>query len=186
MVGLAQVPVGGVQQPQIQHADILAVRGTRLLAKGILAATGNTVSHVGLVISGDPPLVIEALTRVKTNPLDVSIKDAEAAYLLKPLNLTADQRRTIVYAACALSADGYGYLDIGLQGMDALLHSRKPTDLLAGALGIKKHPICSYLVAASYERAGLNFGVNDKSITPADIFQFAKSNPAIYSVVRLK
>lgn len=70
-----QVP--GKLPASLQAGDILAIRGTGFFARGILAATGNTVSHVGMVLAPTPgPLAIEALWRVKTRPLSLSIQDS--------------------------------------------------------------------------------------------------------------
>lgn len=157
--------------------DILAVRGSSWLSKRILAATGNTVSHVGLIIATEPiPTVIEALTRVRTRPLDVSIATAESAWVLTDTSLTDDEREAIIRSALNFSADGYGYGDILLQGMNALTKSTWWTDHLA--FGLAGKPICSYLVAAAYETQNRTFGQLDKTTTPADIYNFARSHPA--------
>lgn len=152
--------------------DILAVRGTGFLSRGILAATGDSVSHVGLVITADPfPIVIEALTRVMTRPLTVSIAAAEHAWLLSDSSMTDEARSAIVAAALAFSADGYGYTDIGLQLANAVGRTTWFTDHLA--TGLNGKPICSYLVAAAYETRGRTFGQADQTTTPADIFHYA-------------
>lgn len=170
----------------LQAGDILAIRGTGFFAEGILAATGNTVSHVGMVLAARPgPLVIEALWRVKTRPLSLSIQGAEKAYILSDGSLTPDARDTIVINACTFSADGYGWWDIGLQAADALFHTTFFTDHLSWDL--KGHPICSYLVAKAYSSLGLTFGSKKpQSITPADIFNFASQHPGIYTVTQIK
>ena len=115
----------------IAPADIVAVRGTGRFAAGILKATGDTVSHVGLVIGIDPPLVIEALTRVRTNPLATTIAGAERAYILHDKSLSAWERRKIVDTAVRFSADGYNWGDIVLQGMDAVARTTWFTDHLS-------------------------------------------------------
>ena len=170
----------------LQAGDILAIRGAGFFATGILAATGNSVSHVGIVLAPRPgPLVIEALWRVKTRPLSLSIEDAEKAYILSDKSLTPDQRDSIVIGACKFSADGYGWWDIGLQAADAVLRTTFLTDHVSWDL--KGHPICSYLVAKAYRSLGLTFGSKKpQSITPADIFNFATHHSAIYTVTQIK
>jgi len=170
-------------------ADILAIRGRGWLSRQILKATGNTVSHVGLVLAegavSGSAFVIEALSRVKTDTLSRSIAGAEEAYILSPLNLTDEQRQKIADTAARFSTRSYGYFDIGLQWLDAVCGSRWFTDHLAR--GLNDHPICSYVVAASYASIGLNFGkVKSYSVTPADIYAFAVSNPDKYSVKEIK
>ncbi len=170
----------------IQPGDILAVRGTGFFSEGILKATGNTVSHVGMVIAPKPgPLVIEALWRVKTRPLCLSIRDAEKAYILSDQSLTPGQRETLVLNACKFSADGYGWWDIGLQAADAVFHTTFFTDRLSFSL--ESHPICSYIVAKAYDSLGLTFGRKKlQSITPADIFNFASERHDLYTVTQIK
>lgn len=173
--------------PTFQPGDILAVRGKGFFARGILAATGNTVSHVGMVTGTEPfVIIIEALLRVKTRPIEESIADAERAYLLQDISLSADQREAIVRRALKFSAADYGWGDIVLQLANAVFRTTWFTNHLTFGL-LDQFPICSYLVAESYMEAGLTFGKeNEESITPADIFNFAQENPSIYIVTTLK
>jgi len=165
----------------VVEGDVLAIRGSSRLADGIVAATGGPCSHVGLFISVAPPVVIEALSRVKTDPLDVSLQHARQAWILHDKSLTKEQRRAIIYAATNMSAYNYGWLALPAQGLDALLHTTWPTDHLGWLLS--RYPICSYLVARAYATVELTFGKKmAESITPADIFSFAKSNPAIFDI----
>jgi hypothetical protein len=168
-----------------QPGDILAVRGKGFLARGILAATDDTVSHVGMVVGDKPVIIIEALLRVVTRPIEESVSDAEAAYLLQDLSLSAQQRAEIVKRAREFSAADYGWTDILLQLGNAVFRTTWFTDHLT--FGLLDHfPICSYLVAESYETIGLTFGKKeDESITPADIYNFARRHPTIYTVTKL-
>lgn len=163
--------------------DILAVRGTGFLSKGILRLTGNTVSHVGLVISDNPVvLVLEALNRVKTDTIEESLKDVENAYLFRPLNVDETDINTIIRAASKASTNSYGWFSLGLQLADILFRTRLFTDHIYN----DRHPICSYLVAEAYGAAGLTFGkLLYQSITPADIFNFAKINSDKYQCIPL-
>lgn len=170
----------------VQAGSILAIRGRGFLSKGILRATGNSVSHVGLVISDDPVvLVLEALWRVKTRPIEESIEDAEAAYILTPLNLQPIEIRGIVTCACSESADGYGWWDIGLQLLDSLFRTTWFTDRVS-LTALDHHPICSFLVARAYQNVGLTFGEKEASVTPADIYRFAFQHPDKYRVEKIK
>jgi hypothetical protein len=167
----------------MQAGDILAIRGRGWLSRQILKATGNTVSHVGIALSSD--FVIEALNRVKTDILSDSIKSAEKAYVLSPLNISEQQRNEITKKAASFSADDYNYGDIALQLFDSVFKTRWFTNHLS--IGLQQHPICSFLVAASYSSVGLYFGsVAGDSITPADIYNFALSNPDKYMIKEIK
>jgi hypothetical protein len=174
-----------VMKPTFKSGDILAVRGKGFFARGILAATGNTVSHVGMVVGDTPVIVIEALLRVKTRPIEDSVADAEKAYLLQDLSLSTEKRDTIVKRACQFSAADYGWADIVLQLANAVFRTTWFTDHLTFGF-LNQFPICSYLVAESYETIGLTFGKQkDESITPADIYNFARQQPTIYTVTKL-
>lgn len=169
----------------IAAGDIVAVRGAGFFARGILKATGNTVSHVGLLTSTDPPLVVEALARVKTRELATTIAKAERAFILHDKSLTAWARRQIVGAAVVFSAEGYNWGDIALQGMDAIGRTTWFTDHLS--IGLARDPICSYVVAAAYRAVNLSFGkVKDQSVRPSTIYYFARSHPEIYSIGQVK
>ena len=174
----------------IHAGDILAVRGKGWLSRQILKATGNTVSHVGLLLDVAPSyehsFVIEALARVKTRALEESIADCERAYILSPTNLTDAQRTEITLRGAQFSADDYGWGDIALQLGDAITRSTWFTRHLNWGL-LETHPICSYLVAEAYEAVGLTFGKKpNESITPADIYSFARENPDKYVVAEIK
>lgn len=162
-------------------ADILAVRGRGLFSRMILRATGGEISHVGMVISADPALILEALVRVQTRPLKDAMKDAEDVYLLKPTNISAIECREIVKEACRWSARSYGYGKIVLHGLDALFG----TEWFSRHLAVSNRPICSWLVAEAYRHAGLDFGESSGGVTPGDIFAFAKANPDKYRIIRL-
>lgn len=169
--------------PPARVGDIVAIRGTGFLSRAILKATGNTVSHVGMIIAASPgpTLVIEALWRVKTRPLVLSLDGAEKAYLLSDHSLEEKQRNELVFNACKFSAEDYGWWALVLQGADAIFHTTFFTDRFAW--GMDRHPICSYLVAKAYQSLGLTFGrEKSRSITPADIYRFASTHPLVYSV----
>jgi len=168
----------------VQAGDILAVRGRGWLSEHILAATNGDVSHVGMLVGAEPPIVIEALARVATRPLEVSIAGAAKAYILHDTSLTPEQRITLVNEATGQTAKDYGYVDLALQLGDALTHTRWfTTNLTHGWLD--HFPICSYLVAEAYHSLGLDFGVRDVSTTPQDIFHFAKTHKQ-FSVLEIK
>lgn len=164
-------------------ADVIAVRGIGWLSDHIALAEGNTAypSHIAGIINTDPSICLEALSRVRTNPLDTTLAKCSKAWLIHHRTLTDTQRNAIVYAACRFSADDYGWGDIVLQGADALLRDTFWTDKLSAAL--KNHPICSYVWAAAYGSVGISF--SDKliqSITPADMYLGALASSAMFDV----
>jgi hypothetical protein len=169
----------------VKAGDIVAVRGKGWLSRGILMATHGQVSHVGMLISAEPVIVIEALSRVRTRPLAETLHEVEAAWILSDRSLTEAQRITLIERACLFSADGYGYAEIVKQALDAAFKTTWFTDNLSRRLD--QHPICSYLVAKAYASIGLNFGAKRaESITPADIYRFALGHPDLYDVMPIQ
>lgn len=157
----------------MKPGDIVAIRGRGWLADHICQLTKSPVSHVGLVISATPPVVIEALKRVKTNHLDTTIQDCDKAYLFSWTGLSDGLRDEIVYKALRMSAESYGYFDLVSQMFDSVLHTRMFTRL--NWWWLKRFPICSFLVAESYSGL-IDFGVPEYSITPGDIYNFCHTN----------
>ena len=46
-----------------------------------------------------------------------------------------------------------------------------------------RYPICSWLVAHAFKKAGKTFGVKPGAATPDDIWDFVRSNPDKYETV---
>lgn len=175
----------------IYPGDILAVRGAGWLSDGIAKAEygdnepTKSATHVGIFVAGSPnPVVIEALSRVKTNPLFVSISGAYHAYALHDSTLNDLQRLKVINKAMTFSADDYGYIDLISQWLDARFKTNWWTDKMAGLLS--HFPICSYVVGAAYDEIGLDFGIPSASLRPSDILRFALAHPTTYSVTQLK
>lgn len=164
-------------------ADLIAIRGVGWLSDGIAACEGNTdyPSHIAGMINPDPSICLEALTRVKTNPLDKTLAGAKRAWLIHVKDVTDAQRAAVVYDACSFSADNYGWSDILLQGLDSETHETWWTDKLAGELA--KSPICSYVWAHAWATAGIAFGPKLlSSVTPADVYLAALADPSRFDV----
>lgn len=179
----------GREEVIITPGDIVGVRGVGWLSDGIIKAEygnnppANAISHVGIVIGANPPTVIEALNRVMTRPLSVTIADAAKAFILHDRLLTDEQRAAIVEKACTFSADDYGYADLLAQLLDAQFGTFWFTDRMSWLL--RHWPICSYVVAASYHVAVQDFGVTDASCKPSDIMDYAVTRP-FFDVTAIK
>ena len=160
---------------EFQSGDIIAIRGSGWLPDNICKATHSEVSHVGLVIGTSPTIVIEALWRVKTNPIAVTINNAEKVWCIRYPNLTDKNRVDLVQAALKFSADDYGGFDLVLQLADAAFKTKWFTENI-GKTFLNHFPICSFLVAAAYRQIGITFSSTDWSVTPSDIMNFALLN----------
>lgn len=194
----------------LQPGDIIAIRGSSWISDSIIAAEYGqvqiipyqAVSHVGLLIEGGSiPVVIEALSRVKTNALAITIANCRKAFIIRDKSLTLAQRQAIVNKALTFSADDYGYLDIIAQLIDCKFKTLWFTNHLSRLLN--RYPICSYVVAAAYSvlnmmkfytvnlvatahsNAGFNFGVDSANCKPSDIMNYALKHSEIFDVHEL-
>lgn len=166
----------------VYPGDVIAVRGTGRFSDLIVRATGGYVSHVGMVIADEPPLVTEALFRVKTRPLEESIADCSDAWILRPRFATAYTRRVLMHSIHTYSSAGYGYFKILLHGLDALCR----TQWFSCTFARSHSPICSWLVASAYEAVGYSFGESIGSLTPQDLVNHCTANPKKWEILRLK
>lgn len=169
-----------ILRPEI--GDVVAVEGRTAFSRAIQLVSGSLISHVGLIVSEDPLLVMEALSRVVTRPYDEALEDCKHAWLLKPINVSREARRLIVRESCKYSGASYGYLKIALHLLDFLTGKEWITQLLARS----RKPICSWHVAQAYKAAGLDFGEIARGVTPAEIYQFALDNDEKYAVYKVK
>jgi hypothetical protein len=166
-------------------ADILAVHGTDWVSRTIERLTHGCVSHVGLLIGDNPPVVIEAIApRVKVRPFYVSIEEASEAWVIHDRRLTNLQRSLLVNRALEFCGEGYGYWDLLMQLCDVLFKTRFFTERLSFRL--IHRPICSALDAIDYSQLGVEFGCEPRDATPNDIYEFALSHPEIFTVEKVK
>ena len=168
----------------MKPGDLLGIRGVGWLSDHIVAASApGPLSHVGICTADSPFLqVTEALSRVRTRPLTVSIADAKAAWSLEWVNVTDTQRWEMVQTALGYTADDYGYMDIVFQGADSLAGTRWFTQHFAE----RSLPICSMLDDICATSAGIVLGISAKSCTPNDIWRFANRNPTILKINQIK
>lgn len=167
----------------MKAGDILGIQGADWLSDAIRNCTGidgkpAVLSHVGIVTATEPFVQItEALTRVETRPLDVSINAALHAWIIE-VPVDGEARTLVARKALSFTGEEYGYSDIVLQGIDALVRSRWVAEHLAE----RKFPICSMLDAVAEGAGGLFLGIEgrrltpqqvENTITPADIWTWA-------------
>jgi hypothetical protein len=159
-------------------ADIVALRGRGRFSKLILRFTNDTVSHVGMIISTHPLLVIEAVSRVKTHPIYTMVEDAERMYLIHHKHLTDEDRVEIVEACCKWSARSYGWGKIALQGLDVMTKSQWFSEKFGGS----DRPYCSWVVAIAYKLREVLFGEAAETVRPDEILAWAVAHPELYEV----
>jgi hypothetical protein len=176
--------------------DIVCMKGGSWLAKAIRWATrsrgegATVVNHVGLVTQPgdeDDAIVVEALNHVEAKTFASSTRKKSVA-VFRPKNVTQGQIDLITDYMESRIGDRYGYHKLGLHLLQKIPLPGKWRILNIGASKwlnsrIDKTPICSYIVAEAYHRAGLDFGVKASLATPDDIWDFCVSEPDKYSVL---
>ena len=164
----------------IKAGDLICVRGSNWLSKGILAATGceqDGPSHVAVAV--DEQHCVEALGRgVVLNPKEVTLKGCEKAWVLSFDYLSDAERQAIAHVALGMVGLGYAYSELGLQLADSIFRTTWFTDNYSN---LKHCKICSYVGAQCFDIVlGLLFDKEDQSVTPGDIWRFGEQ------AVRLK
>lgn len=147
-----------------------------LLAAGSLPIVWN---HTGIIVEGGPvttAVAVEARSRVLRHSFwdayGPPCTDAVAVYRAK--NLTDEQIGTIVAKAEEYVGDRYGYVKIAAHVLDWCLLGAY---LFRRVAAMDKYPICSWVVACAYAKAGKNFGVAPGAATPDDIWISSPPTP---------
>lgn len=181
------------EEPNIQlnPADIFLTRGQSLLSRAIrwftrsVGESRTIINHVGVVVTEGPlneVIVVEALRSVARHKLwdryGPGSRNEVAVY--RPINLTTEEMDTIVSTAESYVGRTYGYLKILAHLLDWLLLGAYLFRRLAR---MDDYPICSWLVAHSFAKAGKNFGLPPGAASPDDIWDFVNKNPDKYIVI---
>lgn len=175
----------------IKPGDIFLTRGTSLISRLIrffsrsIGESRTAVNHVGLVVSEGSLkscVVVEALSRVKRHKLWARYgpPDDDKVAVFRPVNLTAEEIKKIVAYAEMQVGRKYGYLKIAAHLLDWLCFGiyffRRLTN-------DEKYPICSWLVACAFAKAGKYFDVEPGAAEPDDIWDFVTRHTDKYSEI---
>ena len=140
------------------------------------------VNHTGIVVTeGDLESceVVETLLRVRKHKLwkRYGPFSYDKVAIFRPINLTSEETDTIVAKAVEQIGKRYGVFTVIGHLLDWLL---------LGAYVFRRitlssnYPICSWLVAYAFARAGKNFNVEPGAAQPDDIWDFIQKNPDKY------
>jgi len=176
---------------QLLPGDIFLTRGTSLISRLIRFFTRSwgesrtSVNHVGIVVEGgsiDRAVVVEALRTVTRRRLaDGYAGTGTSVAVFRPINLTPQETNVIVQAAELYVGRKYGYAMIVAHALDWMLNG---VYLFRRLIGSDEYPICSWVVAHAYAKAGKTFGVEPGAASPDDICDFVTENPDKYTQVR--
>jgi len=175
----------------LKPGDIFFTRGTSCLSRTIRFFTRSfgekrsKVNHVGVVVEeGDirTAVVVEALSKVRKHRLwkryGPPKKVHVAVYRAK--NLTPEEIEIIVSEANEQVGRLYGFGKIIAHLLDWLLNGAYVFRRLTSD---PRYPICSWLVAHSYSKAGKHFGVAPGAADPDDIWDFVEKRADIYEPI---
>lgn len=175
----------------LDPCDIFLTKGTSFVSKAIRFFTRSfgekrtQANHVGIIVETGTvhsAIAVEALSKVRVHAMRrYGAKKTTGVAVFRPINLTEEEKATIVAKAKTYVDRRYGYgkiiahlLDWGLKGAYVF---RRFTDN-------EKYPICSWLVAHAYAAADKDFGVEAGAANPDDVWDFVTTNPDKYIQVR--
>lgn len=175
----------------LKRADIFLVRGTSWLSGAIrfvtrtIGESRTQVNHVGLIVE-DGPLkdvdMVEAVTTVKHHGLWTKYgpPSTDSVAIYRPMNLTDEQIDLIVDEALRQVGKSYGYFKAVAHFLDWVLLGAYVFRRKAKS---ERYPICSWLVADVFKKAGKHFGVAPGAASPDDIWDFIQAHPDIYEMI---
>lgn len=163
---------------RFRRGDIVLTRGDSFVSKAIrwfsrVSGESRTmVNHVAIVTAdGDSATaeIVEALTTVKKRKLKVYRRHPKTAVAVyRPLNVTPEQIDTIVDYSLSTVGRSYGHHMLVAHALDRLVFNHGY--VVRRLVGMEKYPICSWIIAQAYSRAGFTFGVAPGQADPDDIW----------------
>lgn len=175
----------------IKPCDVFLTRGHGLLSKAVrlfsrgIGESRTKVNHVGVVVDEGTLktcIVVEALIKVCQHKLwdryGPPRKDFVAIY--RPLNISEEEMATIIAEASEQVGKNFGFLKIAAHFLDWCL---------MGAYVFRRltkdgdYPICSWVVAHAFSKAGKHFDVEPDAAQPDDIWDFVQANTDKYEEV---
>jgi hypothetical protein len=181
---------------RLQPFDIVCVQGNTRVSRAIRWATGDKfgpaeVSHVAFIVEGGDlysAVAQEALIERRSivrRPLGEYAGTGERVGIYRPVNL--DGRDIIAMSAKANETAGraYGYRNVFLQLVDALLTKALHRPVFAARrFTSDATQECSHNVSAVFQAAGKDFGVDHGFATPESIFLFCVQRDDLYISLR--
>jgi hypothetical protein len=172
----------------LQPADIFFTKGKDFLSRAIRVCTRafgesrTKVNHTGLIVSsGDlqTAQAVEALITVKKHPLwsHYGPPDKNEVAIFRATDLSHADIEKIVAGAESYVGRKYGVFKLLAHFLDWLLQGAYVFRRLAQ---MDDYPICSWVVAYAFEKAGVSFGVPPNAASPDDIWDYIHAHPEDY------
>ena len=165
----------------LKKGDILLTRNETFLSKAIRIfqqdpnESRSVVSHVGIVVEDgteSSAVIIEALTKVRRHTIEKAYgKSKEKLFIARPCSLSEDNILKVVAKAEQYNGKTYGYLKVAAHALDRLFRGQYVFRRLCF---MDDYPICSWIVAYSYDEINYRFGVLPTLCQPDDIWDNVK------------
>jgi hypothetical protein len=173
---------------KLEEGDIVFTASNGILGRGIRWATRSKgeskteANHVGLITTGGTKLnarITEALWKVETAFLFDRYHKKGTVAVFRPLNVTDGQIVTIRNEVLDHVGQRYGWWKLLLQfGKNKL-----GQEWMGKVMFIDDRPICSFLIALAFEKAGLTFGIEGRSADPDEMMDYCLENPGNYQPI---
>ena len=173
---------------ELRPADVFFTHGTSVVSRLIRFFTRGAgesrtrVNHVGVVVGGGSyheAIVVEALSTVRRHRLwgryGPPKRDLVAIY--RPVDLSPQETAQVVAGAMRYVGRKYGWFMLIAHLLDWTLQG---VYLFRRLAGIDRYPICSWVVAHAFLKAGRDFGVPAGAADPDDIWDYVVAHPDRY------
>ncbi len=171
--------------------DVFLTRGKGFLSAAIrffsrrIGEKRTIVNHTGLILEKgtlQECVAIEVSYKVWKRKLweDYGPPATSSVAIYRPKNLTDGELDIIVSEAEQQVDKIYGALKILAHVLDWLFFG---IYFFRRFFRNNKYPICSWLVAHAYSKAGKDFGVAPDAAQPDDIWDFIQDNPEKYELI---
>jgi len=168
---------------ELKAGDIFLTRGNHLISRLIrffsrlIGESRTTVNHVGLIVEpGDlrTAVEIEAIRFVTRRTLwsGYGPPSTDCVAVFRANNLTEDDTRKMAARAQSMVGVRYGWIAIVAHLLDWCLDGACVFGRLVPDM---RYPICSWLVADAFAKAGKDFGVAPGAAEPDDIWDYVTS-----------
>lgn len=174
----------------IEPCDIFFTQGDGLFSRVIRIGEKHPgdwisiVNHTGIVVEQgtiESADVIEALVHVKKHTLWSEYHGrTDRVAIFRPLSLTDEQKSLIVNKALDYEGRDYGWLKIATHALDCFTGGHY---IFRRMTNSDNYPICSWVVAHAYSKAGLTFGCDPGQANPDDIWDYCMSHQDKYQLI---
>lgn len=172
-----------------QSGDIFFTKGTSWFARAIrfFSRTGGEskteVNHVGMVVvpgTVEYAEIVEALSTVKRRRFRVYKNKKTLVAVYRP-RLPFETRSFAGGNADRYVGRKYGWIKIIAHFLDWCIGGRYFFRRFAF---MDRYPICSWVVAYAYNKAGYSFGIEPGAASPDDIWDYIQDHPDEFVCVR--